>query len=552
MKFGPTRLADAEGALLAHAMRLAGRSLKKGHVLDGADIAGLRREGHEEVIAARLEPGDVGENEAAARLAESVMGPGLKLDTAFTGRANLRADAPGLAVLDEPAIDAINAVDERLTVATVAPFHPVAARGIAATVKVIPFAAPGAVLDTAMAIAREKAPVVRIAAFAPRRVGLIQTVLPNLKPGLLQKTVEATRARLAGMGAQLARSGQTAHAEAEVAAMLEAYRKDGIAIALVLGASAIVDRRDVIPTALAQAGGSIDRLGMPIDPGNLTMLGRLGAMHILGLPGSARSTRLHGFDWVLQRLVAGVPITGSDIAAMGVGGLLKEIASRPQPREGRASTEPAKARVAAVVLAAGQSRRMGRINKLLAEIDGAPMIVRTVETVMASGANPIVVATGHQADRVRAAIGERPVRFVHNPDYAKGLASSLQAALAGIPDDVDGAVFCLGDMPRVTPAHLDRLIEAFAGHDRPAICVPTHNGKRGNPVLWHRRFFEEMAQVAGDTGARHLIGEHAESVIEVAIDNDGVLLDIDTPEALSAAQGETGQGPAADAISSLP
>ena len=540
MKFGLTRLADAEGALLAHAMRLAGRGLKKGHVLDAADLAALEREGHEAVIAVRLEPGDVGENEAAGKLAGAVMGPGLGLDRAFTGRANLRAGAPGLAVLDKPAIDAINAVDERLTIATVPPFRTVAARGIAATVKVIPFAVPGAVLDAAMTIARDRAPVVRIAAFAPRRIGLIQTVLPGLKPGLAQKTVEATRARLAPMGADLARCEQTAHEEGAVAGMLEAFLADGIAIALVLGASAIVDRRDVIPLALERAGGSIERLGMPIDPGNLTLLGRLGTMDVLGLPGSARSTRPHGFDWVLLRLVAGVAVTGGDIAGMGVGGLLKEIASRPQPREGAPTAGPAAARVAGVVLAAGQSRRMGRINKLLAGIDGAPMIVRTVETILASRADPVVVVTGHEAERLRDALGDRPVRFVHNPDYAGGLATSLRAALAGIPEDVDGAVLCLGDMPRVRAAHLDRLIEAFAAHDRPAICVPTHNGKRGNPVVWHRRFFEEMGQVAGDTGARHLIGEHAESVVEVAMEDGGVLIDVDTPEALSAARGASG------------
>ena len=539
MKFGPTKLADAQGALLAHAMRLAGRSLKKGHVLDASDIAALEREGRTEVIAARLEPGDFGENQAAAQLAAAVAGPGLALDTAFTGRANLRAAAPGLAVLDVPVIDAINAVDERITLATVARFQPVAARGIAATVKIIPFAVPGSVLDQAAAIARDNGPAVRIAAFQPCRVGLIQTVLPNLKPGLLEKTVQATRTRLAPLGATLARDDRIEHSEGAVAELLKSFAQDRIDIALLLGASAIVDRRDVIPTALIESGGTLERLGMPVDPGNLTLIGKLGTMHVLGLPGSARSSRLHGFDWVLQRLVAGVPVTGGDLAGMGAGGLLKEIASRPMPREGAVVPHRRRSKVCAVVLAAGQSRRMGAINKLLAEIDGVVMIARTLDTVIASRATPVVVVTGFEAERVRRAVGDRPVRYVDNPDFASGLASSLQAALEGIPDDCDGAIFCLADMPKVTPAHVDQLIEAFSAHDRPAICVPTYNGKRGNPVVWHRRFFEEMRQVAGDTGARHLIGEHAESVIEVAMDDGGILVDVDTPEALRAAQGES-------------
>ena len=538
MKFGPTKLADAEGALLAHAMRLAGHSLKKGHVLDAGDIAALVHEGHAEVIAARLEPGDVGENAAAALLGAAVAGPGLKLDTAFTGRANLRAAAPGLAMLNVRVINAINAVDERITLATVAAFQPVAARGIAATVKIIPFAVPGPLLDKAVAIARDNGPAVRMAAYHPCRVGLIQTVLPNLKPGLLEKTTAATRTRLAPLGATLARDERTEHSQRAVSKLLKDFEQDGIEIALVLGASAIVDRRDVIPTALIECGGTLDRLGMPVDPGNLTLIGTLGAMHVLGLPGSARSSRLHGFDWVLQRLAAAVPVTSADLAGMGAGGLLKEIASRPMPREGTVVAPRKQAKVAAVVLAAGQSRRMGSINKLLAEIDGMPMIARTVETVVASRADPVVVVTGFEADRVRGAIGDRPVRYAHNPGFATGLAGSLQAALDTIPEDADGAVFCLGDMPKVTAAHLDQLIEAFSAHDRPAICVPTHNGKRGNPVVWHRRFFEEMRQVAGDTGARHLIGEHAESVIEVAMDDGGVLVDVDTPEALRAARSE--------------
>ena len=537
MKFGPLRLARAEGALLAHAMRLASRSLKKGHVLGLDDLAALAAEGHEEVVAARLEPGDVPEDEAAARLARAVCGPGLALDTAFTGRANLRAEAAGLAIPDAAVVDSVNAVDERVTVATLAPFQAVRRRAIAATVKIIPFAVPGAALEAACAVARARGPAIRVAPWRPRRVGLVQTVLPDLKPGLLDKTVAVTRDRLAPMGLDLDRRNRCAHAAGAVADALAACRAAGVDIALVLGASAIVDRRDVVPQGLVDAGGEVERLGMPIDPGNLTLLGSLGPMRVLGIPGSARSPRLHGFDWVLQRLVAGIPVSGADVAGMGAGGLLKEIASRPMPREGGEAPGRGTAQVAAVVLAAGQSRRMGDVNKLLAEVDGAPMIARTVDSVLASAAGPVVVVTGFEAAKLRAALAGRPLRFVHNPGFADGLSGSLQAALDELPEEVDGALVCLGDMPRVGPRHLDRLLAAFAAHDRPAICVPTHNGKRGNPVVWHRRFFDEMRRVAGDTGARHLIGEHAEAVVEVEMEDGAVLADVDTPEALAAARG---------------
>jgi molybdenum cofactor cytidylyltransferase len=133
----------------------------------------------------------------------------------------------------------------------------------------------------------------------------------------------------------------------------------------------------------------------------------------------------------------------------------------------------------------------------------------------------------------RDAAGDRSIRVVHNPGYATGLSASLAAGISALSDDVDGAIVCLGDMPRVVPAVLDRLIAAFDPVEGRAICVPTYRGKRGNPVLWDRRFFPELRAIAGDVGARHLIGTHGESVAEVEMADDGVLVDVDTPQALA-------------------
>lgn len=535
MKFGSTPLALAEGALLAHGMTLADRTLKKGHLLAADDIAAIGRAGHRDVVVARLEAGDVGEDEGAARLAASVCGQGLTVDNPFTGRASLRAAAPGLAVVDVERVDAINAVDEAVTVATVPPYRMVPARAIVATVKIIPFAVAGTTLEAAMALAGGGAPPLRLARFAARRFGLIQTALSDPRESLIEKTIAVTRGRLEPLGCNLDRTELVSHDAQAVAASLASFREDGIDVALILGASAIVDRRDVAPSALLRAGGTITRLGMPVDPGHLTLIGRLGAMHVLGLPGSARSPRMHGFDLVLQRIVAGVEVSSGDIARMGSGGLLKEMASRPIPRGA-----PGDEAIAGIVLAAGRSRRMGAVNKLLAGIGGVPMVVRTVDAVLAAGADPVLVVTGHESEKIRAALAGRPVRFVHNAEYAAGLSGSLRAALAALPEDAEGALVCLADMPLVTAAHLARLVEAFRAEDRPAICVPTHAGKRGNPSLWHRRFFAEMRLASGDEGARRLLGAHAEAVVEVEMPDAGVLVDIDTPEALEAARAGEG------------
>jgi molybdenum cofactor cytidylyltransferase len=308
---------------------------------------------------------------------------------------------------------------------------------------------------------------------------------------------------------------------------------------LIAGASAITDRRDVIPAAIEHAGGRVEHFGMPVDPGNLLLLGRLAdGTHVLGLPGCVRSPKVNGFDWVLQRLVADLPVTRSDIMRMGAGGLLKEIPTRPQPRSGADETTAAAAprtpKIAAIVLAAGRSSRMGAANKLLTDVDGMPMVRRVVEAATASHAKPVVVVTGNEQGKVQATLRGCKATFVHNPRFAEGMSTSLQVGVAALPANLDGALVCLGDMPLVTAAVLDRLIAAFNPVEGRAICVPTWNGKRGNPVLWDRRFFAAMADLAGDVGAKHLIGEHADLVAEVAMSDDAVLTDIDTPEALAA------------------
>jgi len=258
---------------------------------------------------------------------------------------------------------------------------------------------------------------------------------------------------------------------------------------------------------------------------------------VLGLPGCARSPKVNGFDWVLQRLLAELPAGPGEIMRMGVGGLLADIPTRPLPRA-KVAAEAAKHAphapgIAGLVLAAGQSRRMGTLNKLLIGIDGKPMVRHVAEAVAASQAGPLIVVTGHQREKVEAALAGLEARFVHNPDYAQGLSTSVRRGLAALPDAVDGAIICLGDMPMVTAAILDRLIGAFNPVEGRVLCVPTRRGKRGNPVLLGKRFFAELAAVSGDIGARDLIAAHPELVAEVEMESDAVLTDIDTPQALA-------------------
>src|SRR5438067_6832503 len=549
MKFGEVPGGEAEGAILAHSLKLGATALKKGRVLSRADLDAIAAAGLAHIVVARLEPGDLREDEAAARIAAAAAGPNITVANAFTGRANLFAEARGLVVFDRDRLDRLNLVDEAVTLGTLPPFAVVEPRQMVATVKIIPFAVP----ETAVARAADFAagnsiggePLLRVAAFVPREVALIQTRLPGLKESILDKTRAVTEQRLAALGCRLVSEERCEHTVADLAPHIAAAVKTGADLVFVHGASVIVDRRDVIPEAVVAAGGQIEHFGMPVDPGNMLLLCHIGETPVLGLPGCARSPKGNGFDWVLERLVAGLPVGREDIMKMGAGGLLAEIPSRPLPRA-EASPAPAKPertvppgpRIAALLLAAGQSRRMGS-NKLLEEIDGRPMVARTAQRLLSSRARPIVAVLGNQADAVDAALGKLPVERVHNPAYAEGLSTSLKRGLAALPPDIDGVIVCLGDMPLVAGRDLDRLIAAFNPLEGRAIVVPTRRGKRGNPVLWAKRFFPEMAALAGDVGARHLIGEHAEFVAEIEMDSDGVLVDIDTPEALAALRDKT-------------
>jgi len=539
MQFGPLPLAEAEGAYLAHSVSLGKTRFKKGRRLTAEDISALAEAGHGEVIAARLDADEAHEDEAAAAVAAALAGSGLAASAAFTGRCNLLVGARGVLVLDRQRIDAINALDEALTVATLAPYEVVEPRQMAATIKIIPFALKRDSIERAVEIAGDRPPL-SVAPLKQKRVGLVQTTLPGLKPSILDKTLEVTNQRLAALDCPPARERRCPHEPTAVAEAIGAL--GNCDVVLVSGASAIVDRRDVVPAAIEAAGGRIVWFGMPVDPGNLILLAEKDGRPMLGLPGCARSPKLNGFDWVLERLVAEIAVGPQAIQAMGVGGLLKDTGQRPLPRaaaveqpSGGAQRAP---KVAALVLAAGQARRMGS-NKLVETLAGKPLVRHAVEAALGSQADPVILVTGHQREAVEEALEGLDLLSVHNRNYAGGLSTSLKRGLAALPEEVEAAVILLGDMPRIPPAVIDRLIASFNPLEGRAICLPTYRGKRGNPVLLGRQFFAEAQTIGGDQGAREILSEYAEVVAEVPVDEAAVLLDIDTPEALAAARDQT-------------
>lgn len=525
MKFGRFPVSEAAGTFLAHALYAGDRLFKKGRELSVADLDVLATAGHRDIVGVQLEAGDLTEDAAALEVARGLVGPGVRLAPAGLGRVNLVAAMAGLFRIEPAAVEHLNAAEERVTLATLPMATRVEAGTLVATVKVIPFALPAATVARVTALAAAT-PGARAAVhpWSGVRAGLVLTCFPRTSTAGLDKATELQQSRLAKLGGTLAAERRVAHEESAVAAALAELHALGLSPLLVLGASATADRDDVLPAALRSLGGEVERLGLPVDPGNLLMLGRLGGVPVVGVPACARAPRRSGFDLVLERLAAGLPLTAEELAGWGVGGLLAE-APRPAPR--RAREQPA---VAALVLAAGGSRRMGGGHKLTAPLGDRPLVAHAVDAALASRARPVVVVTGHEAEAVRGCLPGRDVVFVENPEWSTGLASSLRAGLASLPDAVGGVLVCLGDMPRVQAATLDALLSAFTGPA--AIVVPAYQGRRGHPVLFGRGHFVEMARLTGDVGARELLERHPPRV--VAVDDPGVLVDVDTPADLAA------------------
>jgi molybdenum cofactor cytidylyltransferase len=528
---------DAVGAFLVHSVSVPGQRMKKGRVLSEADTEILLANGHDTILAASLEKDDIPEDIAATEIAVAAQGENVRLQAAFTGRANLFADVGGLVVCNRDRIDELNLIDEAITVATVDPYSIVERGQMLATVKIIPFAAHTADVQQACSVASNTHPLISVAPFVEKEAGVLLTRLPETKSSVLLKTLDVLDDRLTALGSRVKNSIECDHRAGEIASAIEKLQNDGCDPILIFGASAITDRRDEVPRGIEQAGGQIEHFGMPVDPGNLLLLASSNQGPVIGLPGCARSPKLNGFDWVLERICANVVISKQDIMRMGAGGLLKEISTRPQPRTGSLPNDTAKAphapRIAGILLAAGQSRRMGQENKLLIEIDGKAMVQHVVTAALASNLVSLSAVTGHQSVDVAAILERALVTSHHNPDFASGLSSSLRVGINHLPEDIDGVMVLLGDMPNITAGHIDRLIAAFNPLEGRAICVPTFQGKRGNPVLFAKDLLLEMNDIAGDVGAKHLIGRHEDVVAEVDMPDDAIFLDIDTPTALA-------------------
>ncbi|MBL4615408.1 MAG: molybdopterin-binding/glycosyltransferase family 2 protein, partial [Magnetovibrio sp.] len=526
MKFGQFKIDEAQGCILAHTVRAAGQVFKKGICLGEADLAALRDAGIETISAVRLELGDVAEDTVARLLAERLCGENVRIGTALAGRCNVYALRAGLVDIERQSIDCINQAGYGVLIATLNPFEVVEPGRTIATIKVAPYALSKDQMDELLRCSQSSS-VLSVHGFVPRKVGLVLSHAPGQKESLLDKAREVIAARLESYGSVISQERRCAHLKEDVSAAIIEVSK-ACDVVMILGAASPCDIADVVPAAMVKAGATVDVFGIPVDPGNLMVSGRLEGKTILGLPGCARSPALNGVDLVFARLSADQDVSPQTLHGLGVGGLLGEISERPQAREAhRDAPRPVAPkqgvkRLAAVVLAAGSSRRMGDDNKLLSSWNDKPLVRHAVETALASQAQEVVVVTGYDAANVRQALTGLDVRFVHNPHFGEGLSTSLRTGIGALGESgeqCDGAVIMLGDMPRLQLATLDQLIMRFVQAGGQNICVPNCQGRRGNPVVWPSEYFCDILNVTGDRGARALLKQYAAQVIEVSCDD---------------------------------
>lgn len=528
MKFDDFELSDAHGCVLAHTVRIDQVVIKKGICIGDEELDAMRVAGLETVTAVRLDADDVPEDMVAAVLAQGLCGDGVDISTPVAGRCNVHAVQAGLVEIEPEPVNCINRAGHGVLVATLNSFEVVEPGRIIATIKVGPYALSKRSMDELVNCVRDTR-ALAVHPFKPHSVGLVLSRVPGQKESLLDKAHEVIAARLESYGSHISEQTRCAHRAHDIAQAVSAL-VDQVDVVMVLGAASPCDIKDVVPAAFAQAGGTVDMFGIPVDPGNLMVSGHLKGKPILGLPGCARSSALNGVDLVFARLLAGCDVGAHELLGLGVGGLLAEVSERPQAREVHSAKPSAwGVKLSAVVLAGGLSRRMGDDNKLLASWQGKPLVRHVVETALASHVDEVVVVTGHDAASVRQALSGLAVRYVHNPHFNAGLSTSLRVGIGAVDDQLGGAVILLGDMPRLALSTLNEMIARYVDGQAQHICVPSCQGRRGNPVIWPREFFRDILDVSGDRGAKALLAQYSDRVLELVCEDPGVLNDVDTP-----------------------
>ncbi len=522
---------ESLGSVIAQTYNLPGKTISKGTFVT-SEIVGYFKEGKvQNILCAVPDNGDIHEDEAANIISNAIDRSHIYIDNASTGRVNFKSRSLCLVRYKRDLIKKVNLVDESIAFSIVEHNQLLAKNDLIATLKIIPFFTQKKYVDQVMSIL-DKNELFKIHSLNKKEVGLIQTSFEWQKKSMFKATSNVTRNRLEALDCSLNEEKLIRHDYNELRTEIRSSIESGIDILLISGASAIIDRSDYIPKAILSEGGEIIQYGLAVDPGNLLLVGKIGETTIIGMPGCARSSKLNGFDWVLQLLMADIPVVKEELAEMGAGGLLMEIASRPLPRALAKSVNKREKKIMGIILAAGNSRRMGKDNKLLKNIDGAPLIRNIALEITKSDLDSCSIVLGYQSDKVADVIKDLNINLILNPLWKEGQASSLKAALNSLTSSYSDLLVMLGDLPGIKSGHINRIIEGHLSSEnrRSKITIPSFKGEKGNPVIWGESFFHDLSNLEGDVGGRVLFDQHPAAINLIVMDDPGVVTDTDTPE----------------------
>ena len=522
---------ESKGSILAQSYNLSERKLSKGTRVSKAIVELLNKENIKSILCAVPDENDMDEDAAAEAISNAIDRNRIYAEEASTGRVNFRTPALGVVRYNRDLIKKINLVDESIAFSIVEHNQLLAKNDLIATLKIIPFFASKIYVERVVALL-SKYEIFKIHRLEEKKVDFIQTYYDWQKRSIFKATSNVTRSRLDALGCLLEKETLIPHDHESLCSEIKSSLDSGAQVLLISGASAITDRSDYIPRAILSVGGEIIQYGLAVDPGNLLLIGQIGSTTVIGMPGCARSPKLNGFDWVLQLLMANIPITKEELADMGAGGLLMEIASRPLPRALSKSVYKRGKKIMGVILAAGNSTRMGKDNKLLRNVGDASLVRNTAVEMLNSDVDSCSIVLGYQSDKVAEVIKDLNISLILNPLWQEGQASSLKAALNTLDDTYSDLLIMLGDLPGVKSRHINTIIEEhlLTNNRRSKITIPSFNGKKGNPVIWGRSFFPDLSNLEGDVGGRALFNHHPAAINLLDMDDPAVVTDTDTPE----------------------
>lgn len=530
MRFLELPVAETLQCYLAHSCRVGQRRVAKGTQIDASLIEQLQVADIHTITVAQLDASDVHEDAAAHELALALSGRHVTASTARTGRVNLHADAEGLFLFCRDTLLALNAVDERITCATLDENRWVTKGRMLATIKIIPYAVSRVQLDKVLGIVAQASQRLSIHVAHSKTVALIQTRLPSLKETVLDKTFEVTRQRLQQRGSLLLLERRCKHNTQALSTSIKDVMKQAPDCLIITGASAISDRADVIPQSIELAGGSVQRFGIPIDPGNLLLLAEIKGTTVLGAPGCARSPKDNGLDRVLDRLVCELPVHNDWLNTLSIGGLLDEDVTRPALRQEASPVHSgaAQLRIGAFVLAAGHARQVAgkshstSIRSPLDVWQGKPIVEHVLSQLDQTEFERTLVVTGQNNSDIADLSLKDTTILINNPDWEKGLGYSIAAGVRQLLD-CDAIMVFLGNAPPVSTSTVEQLRQHYLAHPETRMLVPSHRGKPGNPVLISNVFFDSLLALRGDSGARFIQRCYPDSVKYLAVDDPMVL-----------------------------